>query len=244
MHPDHFFKFLIPDFWNDALEKEFQEYAIEQYPNEACAAVIKNKLVKLENISNRAQETFELTSNDKLLIQKAQGLIHSHPNGQISPSAQDMLSQKEMRYPFGIMVVGQDSASKGVWWSDDTLSAPLEGRPFIHGIFDCYSLCRAYYKQSKSLVLPDFPRDDNWWLTDQNMYLDNFTSAGFKEVESGDTFKVGDAFLMAIQTKMPAHAAVYLGNDLILHHLRGRLSRSDRYSHWRKYITNTVRYSE
>ena len=71
------------------------------------------------------------------------------------------------------------------------------------------------------------PRD-GWWNNGENLYLDNFKSAGFEEVRDG-SLKVGDGILMQIRSPVPNHAAVYIGNGMILQHLHRRLSSRDLY---------------
>jgi proteasome lid subunit RPN8/RPN11 len=242
VHPDQYFKVLQPFFWNDTVEKEFQDYALDNYPNESCAIFINNKLEFLENINEAPGDHFEFSLDDNKKVLKALGLIHSHPNGLLLPSESDMRSQMSLNIPFGLVTVGVDSVSRSIWWSDDLLSFNLEGRPFVHGIFDCYSLIRAYYKQSRSVVLKDYARNVDWWEGKENLYVENFQNCGFKQISNGDTLQEGDVILMAVNTNMPAHAAIYLGNDLILHHLSGRISRKDRYHTWKKFITSIVRY--
>jgi cell wall-associated NlpC family hydrolase len=53
----------------------------------------------------------------------------------------------------------------------------------------------------------------------------------------------GDCFLMQVASPVPNHAAVYLGDGLILHHLQGRLSSRDVYGgYWQKVTTHVLRY--
>lgn len=221
---------------------------MDNYPNEACAFIINGKLVPVKNISPKPHEEFQLSTEDSLLYIKAQGFIHSHPDGPYHPSAADMTSQKSCGIPFGIITCGVDSTSSSIWITDDTLSLILENRPFVHGISDCYSLIRAYYWQSRHIKLQDFPRDMDWWEPNasqpaQNLYLDNFEKAGFIEINSMDEMQEGDVILMTINTVIPSHAAIYIGEGLILHHLRDRISRKDHAAVWKKFFHTILRYN-
>ncbi len=72
--------------------------------------------------------------------------------------------------------------------------------------------------------------------------MDNFADAGFVVVEPDDLL-VGDVFLMQVNSEVPNHAAIYLGDGLILHHLQGRLSSRDVYGgYWQKITTHTLRH--
>ena len=66
------------------------------------------------------------------------------------------------------------------------------------------------------LDLPDFVREDSWWIKGQNLYLENFEKAGFIET---DKLEYGVGLLMQINSPVPNHAAVYIGNNQIIQHL-------------------------
>jgi cell wall-associated NlpC family hydrolase len=57
-------------------------------------------------------------------------------------------------------------------------------------------------------------------------------SAGFRELLEDEPLQAGDALLMAIDNNKLNHVGVYVGDQLILHHLRGRLSSRDLYGGW------------
>jgi cell wall-associated NlpC family hydrolase len=73
--------------------------------------------------------------------------------------------------------------------------------------------------------------------------MENFAQAGFSPVDASD-LQTGDCFLMQVASSVPNHAAVYLGDGLILHHLQGRLSSRDVYGgYWQKVTTHILRYA-
>ena len=88
-----------------------------------------------------------------------------------------------------------------------------------------------------------------WWsdrengevVTPKNMYRDNFKACGFREIAQ-DEMRPGDVFLAQIMAPVTNHGGVYLGNGLILHHLRGRLSKTDVASRWLNHVTHYLRY--
>lgn len=97
-----------------------------------------------------------------------------------------------------------------------------EGRPFLHGLFDCYTLVRDYYKRNFQIFLPtNIQRDWEWWNKGQNLYLENAKDCSF--IESNDIQK-HDVLIMNINSPVPNHAAIYLGEGKILHHMSGRFS--------------------
>jgi cell wall-associated NlpC family hydrolase len=116
--------------------------------------------------------------------------------------------------------------------------APLVGREWAHGVLDCYAIVRDYYAE-KGVELRDYERNDDWWRLGQNLYLDNFGKEGFKEIPFSE-LAVGDLILMKMRSQVPNHAAVYLGNNIILHHLSNRLSSRDVYGEYFRRQTHSV----
>ena len=123
------------------------------------------------------------------------------------------------------------------------------GRGFRHGVTDCYSLIRDYYRLERDVVLPEFPRDWEWWCNEQDLYRDGFGKAGFERLVDVD-LRPGDVFLAQIRSGVPNHGGVYLGDGLALHHLAARLpvdatrlSRREPIDRWMKFISHWLRYT-
>jgi cell wall-associated NlpC family hydrolase len=48
---------------------------------------------------------------------------------------------------------------------------------------------------------------------------------------------------MKVASSVPNHAAIYIGGDIILHHVYGRLSNRQIYGgYWRKHTTHHLRH--
>lgn len=190
------------------------------------------------------------------------GVYHSHPNGRGVFSDEDMVSSESQKLPFLVVafpadeerqaLAGQPEAAHGaileafeprVEWGTYTPRGrvwPLEGRRFLHGIWDCYSLVRDWYAQEMALHLPDFHRDPKWWEKGQNLYLDNFEACGFKRIDR-DELRHGDAVLVQVRSAVPNHAAIYLGDGWIIHHPQPYLSgKHPYYSGGGIYVENTT----
>lgn len=98
-------------------------------------------------------------------------------------------------------------------------------RPFLHGVFDCYTLIRDYYRVNFKIFLPtNIQRTWEWWLQGDNLYVDNANSYGFREVND---IKVHDVLIMKLNSNVPNHGAIYVGNNNILHHVSGRFSTTE-----------------
>ena len=87
------------------------------------------------------------------------------------------------------------------------------------------------------LELRNYPRRDKWWEHGENLYLENFEKEGFRRIPIAELQR-GDALLMQLVSPVPNHAAIYLGDQQILHHVQGRLSSRDVYGGY--YLKNTA----
>lgn len=178
------------------------------------------------------------------------------------PSVADMQQQQAMMVPWGIVtVIDKVSHETILWFGDQLPIAPLIGRQFIHGIHDCYSLIRDAYRGDEfgfikqhfgreSILLPDQPRDFDWWADRRadgtsvipgNLYMDHFAQAGFRSIAQTD-LRPGDVFLAQVGAPVVNHGGLYLGNNLIAHHLRRRLSKREPGARWIEYMTLFLRY--
>jgi hypothetical protein len=101
-------------------------------------------------------------------------------------------------------------------------NAKYEGRPFLHGLFDCYTLIRDYYKKEFNIFLPtNIQRNWEWWSQGENLYVENAKYHSFEEVTD---IKKHDVLIMKVGSPVPNHGAIYLGDNKILHHIAGRFS--------------------
>ncbi|MDP4299934.1 NlpC/P60 family protein [Leptothrix discophora] len=182
---------------------------------------------------------------------RIEAYLHSHPYDSSRPfndthyrpewaSHRDMEMWIALGVPFGIVATDGHGCSDVLWY-DDRNRAPLEGREFVHGLHDCYSIIRDYYLSELQIDLPNFPRGWGWWNEGQNLYLEGFEQAGFQEIPRQEA-RVGDCIIYKIGTAYPNHASVIVGPDAILHHLIDRLSRVEKKSRWSRHEALAVRY--
>lgn len=214
-------------------------------PREACGLIInlsgKEKFYPCRNIAEN-QTDFVLSPEDYLTAEDAGdvlAVVHSHPNSSANPSPADLVGCEISGLPWFIF-----SLPSGSWKEliPSGYRAPLIGRPFAHGLLDCYSLIRDWYLETLNVWLPDFERREEWWNKGDDLYLENFQKTGFEKIDP-KTIRPGDCILMQIRSKTVNHAAIYLGHDVMLHHMINRLSCREIYGGW--YQKNTrlvVRY--
>ncbi|MDR5774917.1 MULTISPECIES: C40 family peptidase [unclassified Caballeronia] len=225
---------------NDATKKAISDHALSCYPAESCGLVILQDgtecYVPCRNLSATPGEHFVMSPEDYALAEDMGpilAVVHSHPGAPARPSMADKaIAEKSGIDKWVIISVGvQDDGSVGTedWceFGPSGYSAPLIGREFVHGVHDCYSIVRDYYKVERGIDLPDFERDDRWWEDGKsNLYMEHFAEAGFVDVGQDAQLQPGDVLLMQIRSKndVPNHAGIYLGDNVMLHHMHGRLS--------------------
>lgn len=232
---------------------EIKRYVLKQFPDEAIVVKTHNGLNFLKNVSPCPTIQFKISDEDAMRMYEEgiEWVIHSHtkPLSQSinydirTPSKQDMEQQSIMNVPWGIIGTEGECTTEVLWFGDSIEKPPLLGRLFIHGVQDCYSIIRDWYWFERNIWLNDYPRGVGWWEGDnpEHMYEDNFGKEGFVEVEHGKGVEVGDVLLMSILCKTLNHAAVYVGDNKIIHHVMGKLSTEDSYTRWSKRIEKVLR---
>lgn len=221
-------------------------HAAAEYPREACGLVVvvrgRERYVPCRNAAS-GTEHFVLPAEDFAAAEdlgEVVAVVHSHPDTPAMASEADLVSCEASGLPWHILS----------WPADDLRTiepsgyqAPLVGRQFAHGVLDCYTLVRDWYRIERAIALPDFPRRDDWWHQGEDLYMRHYAKAGFAAVCQDQPEQPGDVILMQLRSPVPNHAAVYLGGGHMLHHLHGRLSSRDVYGgYWQEITRCVLRY--
>lgn len=228
------------------IEQEIREHASREYPKEACGLIVtfkgRAKYIPCTNIAANPLTDFSIHAEEYAAAEdsgEVAAIVHSHPDALPLPSQQDLVACELSGLPWVIVAWPLGTIHE---FSPTGYEAPLIGRKYDHGIFDCFSLVRDYYRTECGIIYADYPREDEWWHKGQNLYMDNLAEAGFLIVTDG-TVKVHDTFLMQVESPVVNHAAVYIGRDQIMHHCVNRLSSRDVYGgYWRKITIHTIRH--
>ena len=207
--------------------------------NECCGFVIDNKIyMPCTNISPTPTEAFEISPDDWIQAEtlgEITAIVHSHPNGLPILSEADQIYQQQTAVDWWLVCDNQIHKFRCI--------KPLLGREFEHGKTDCLTIVRDAYMLA-GIDLPDYERADDWWHNGQNLYLDLLPKNGFERVDAED-IQEGDIILVCLGSETPNHAAVYIGNQYILHHCPDRLSKRDLYGgFWRNYTHSIWRHKQ
>lgn len=209
-------------------------------PEEACGFVVATpqgqQFMPCKNRSVSPCDYFDISPDDYLLACSAGevvALVHSHATGDRYLSAGDRQWQVKSHFPWWLVHDGRVYPYRCV--------PHLLGRTFQHGIMDCYSLFQDAYHLA-GIDMPDFTREDNWWRQGKNLYLDNMVNTGFYPVK-GEIQK-GDIILFCYGCSVANHAAIYCGEQMILHHLPNQLSKREVYSErWQRFTHSIWRHN-
>ena len=241
------------------------------YPQEGVGFITANGFVPVENCADNPEKEFSVRETDWIKHSPVLALLHSHPDGTFCPSSADIQYQEKTAVPWGIMVTDGEHTGDPVWFGDQVEIPSLIGRPFIHGVLDCYSLIRDAFRLGKDKLsslpndderiydwpydpvrLMEQPRDVDWWQAGdaEQLYLydRDFEKGGFEELfdvnrrNLGSVLRPGDVFLYKLYSKVANHAGLYIGNGLILHHVCGYPSERAPASLWALHAHKWLRF--
>ncbi|MBS0661365.1 MAG: Mov34/MPN/PAD-1 family protein [Verrucomicrobia bacterium] len=212
------------------------------HPHEACGLLVLTTqgLVSItaRNLAPKneagVQEDFILDPAKFAYADEAGQILaiwHTHPSTPAAPSPADLQRSHDLQIPYLIYSLPTDGWHLHKPPPEDQPAVALIGRPWMHGVLDCYTLVRDWYR-TRGLVFPQFAREDDWWAKGENLYLEHVGPHGFVRVGEGTEraallrqLQPGDLLLYTLaNSPVPQHAAIYEGDGCIVHHPEGRLS--------------------
>ena len=225
------------------LAPEVFEHAQREYPNECCglAVVFKGRLKYVPCTNSLKGDAFLIPSEEYAAAEdlgEVVGVCHSHPHHLPEPSPADVVACESSKLPWLIVSLVSNTYKQ---IEPTGYKPPLIGRPFYHGVLDCFTIIQDYYREELGIELATPRRDFEWWRHGQNLYLDNYRDWGFVEVKD---LQKHDVILMQNGCDVINHGAVYIGDGMILQHCTNRLSSRDVYGgYWRKNTRLIVRHN-
>lgn len=221
-------------------------HAAAEYPRECCGLVVQNgrrqRYVPCRNLASEPTEQFSMAPEDYAAAEDAGTIVaiaHSHPDATTQPSQLDIAQCDLSQMPW-IIASWPEGDIREVMPTQGI--KPLLGRPFVHGVWDCYAIIRDWYQLERAITLPNFKRTDGWWDRGENLYMKLYAEAGF--VPASGAIQVGDVIVMQVQAPEPNHAGIYLGDGLMVHHMYGQLSTRVPYGgYWSERTITVLRYN-
>lgn len=249
--------------FTDKMNTKIQVAAISAYPGEACGLVIstgKNKfeVVECKNVADDKRNYFVMDAEDQIKAEELGDIVgvwHNHVERPADASEADKAGCEATGVPWFITALYRGELEEPNWSFSETkvitpsgFAMPYLERPYVFGVFDCWLLVRDYLKREFNVeldVLPELhiPR---WWESNVDILGDNYKSQGLVRLEEGTEPQNGDVFFMQFGAGVPNHCAVYIGDDMILHHQQDRLSCRSIYGggHYFKHTTHHMRHKD
>ncbi|MEX3690599.1 C40 family peptidase [Paraburkholderia sp. BR14263] len=217
-----------------------QVHANAEAPRECCGLVVRKPdgalaYMPCHNLAHE-RDRFVIDPQDAAHAEDTGELVayaHSHVFTSPMPTAADRDGMARTGLPW--IIVNHPVGSFTINEPEPFL-APLVGRAFVHGVHDCYGIVRDYYASVVGIALNDYPRAWGWWDRDDgpDLYRENFAHEGFVSIHEGQLttealrlLRPHDVILFRIRATRDNHAAVYVGANVILHHLIDNLSRRE-----------------
>jgi len=245
------------------IKRQMQKEAFAKYPQEACGLLIKKgramMLIFCQNIADEPTLRFVISPVEFAAAEdvgEVMAVWHSHTDESSKPSETDIHACDSIGLTWFISSVTKESDELVFGEivtltpkSDNDEIADLVGRPYIYGVYDCYTLMLDYYKKELGIDIDrhgaHYPERTSWNAEGLNLLVDGYAEKGFEQVNNYD-YKVGDVLIIQMSSPVPNHLAIYVGDDRIIHHSYNRLSTSDIYggSYWQKHTTHHLRHTE
>lgn len=239
----------------DTLTLTMREAGVRAYPKEACGVIVaagkKAVVIECRNVSPEPKGQFIIDPQDYTAAAdrgEIIGIWHTHPDFSSEASDADRVGCENSELPW--FILGLHKGDSGFWFDELSMiepcgfEMPYVGRPFAMGVLDCYTMLTDFYEREFGVEITDYPRIEASGRMGFTYFTERYEGEGFVSV-MGQEPKLGDVFFTQSESSpVPDHILIYIGNDTVMHHAIGRLSRRETYggSVWQQRTTHHLRH--
>lgn len=244
------------EYLTKTMRAKIARYSLSDPYKESCGLILREGrkyiATSSKNISPVPEDSFAIPHSIlhwAMSRQKLVAIWHSHPQPcEIGLSELDKLISEKLK----VDCVAYDMERREFMvHSPVGYEVPYVGRPFVVGVFDCWSLVRDWFSREKNIHLEDIThecRDVGTGMQFLRMvakrdaenifsFQSHLEARGFRSMPLAQAAH-GDVFLMTYENiKSPLHVALYLGGQRVLHHPENALSLEEHYGHSLKKST-------
>lgn len=225
---------------------EIRNYLLSTYPEEGCGVLISNKSKifwkPCDNVALDRMTGFYLDPHQysKALFQgKLVAVVHSHPNSSSTLSAIDKENARLIGVPY--LVISIPNTSDISIFYPEKFWEDLLGKEYSFGTNDCLQTAISFYEKFGIKLKERDTYIDDWWLKGIDYFTDTYIEQwGFSKVAN---LSIGSFITFSVNSDIPNHCGVYLGDNYFLHHSESRLSCREPIARWYKYITGIYNYA-
>jgi proteasome lid subunit RPN8/RPN11 len=235
---------------------EMNAHFLSCFPREGCGVVVNNKFEACENVYDKEElHNFRIRRGDYFKHDKdhgVQAVIHSHTHSDKqfdvrTPTMSDMEGQIRTAVPWAIVATSDGEHVSPPLWFGLKEPAPIEGRFYMHNVYDCLTCVLDYVKINFDVDCEVVPRPMQWENLSKNLIVDNVETCGFHELPR-DTkisdLREGDAILFKVQASYVNHCGVVAEDGMFWHQMMGRYTKKDHIARWEKQIAAFVRHED
>jgi proteasome lid subunit RPN8/RPN11 len=242
--------------FNIQIKNQIKNLSLKKFPEEICGFIYSDKdnykfdVYPCKNKANNKTNNFIISPQDYLNCQKLGKIVacyHSHCNDNIEFSEIDKNNSNIYKINYMLYNVKHDHFN---FYFPGASNNPYIGRPFLLGKSDCFTLMKEYALKEEGVKI-DFPKELVYPrnLEDiKDLYENNFKNQGFSKLDKNTKLEKSDGIMMkftSVSEEFPTHAAVYLGNGLILHQPFNSFSCVNIYDNFfKKHTSYVLRYKE
>ncbi len=208
------------------VRRQIKEFSLQNKNEESCGVIIHKdgnyNAILCRNLAENRKYNFVVDPKDYFKASKmGQICCIFHSQTSIIPSELDIINSKGHNIPSLIYSIDKDDFTF-LDPSNLTLNKYI-GRNFELGKNDCLTLVQDYYKNELNINISNFDRNSAFSELDSDIIIKSYKNEGFKIIELDEINKY-DLIGFRFKNKNIHHLAVYLGQNLFLHHQGNKYS--------------------